>query len=245
MENYKRTIKRDEIKITPEIRNQIINQLVEQDLETIAENIRVQNDTELLHSILSGETQIYKDMKTDELKDAYIQVFGLSIEEAIYEGNLVVNGDEATEEIKNLAYENKQMAQALLDIGFTQDQVESICYGVKVTPIFTDERFKAHAIGIYTSGSKNGAQDYEEFMEGESDLSVWAPLEREKLTDLQELVESEFCSIKRNFTPHLIEQTLVKSLDDEIVTIASKAPQDVSLEDAVKAVSKSADIKIK
>jgi len=104
--------------------------------------------------------------------------------------------------------ENKMMVEALKTLGFSQEQVSSICSGAKVKPILSDENFKAFAIATFTSDSENGAQDYDNFMEGGSELSIWEPFEHRDEEDMQELLESEFDSLKHWFKPTLLNESL-------------------------------------
>ncbi|OGS70730.1 MAG: hypothetical protein A3F91_09460 [Flavobacteria bacterium RIFCSPLOWO2_12_FULL_35_11] len=71
------------LEITPAIRAKMCEMLVEEDVTNISDAVN-SGDTELLHSILSGETQIYKDMNIAELRGCYEQVFGEKVEEAAW-----------------------------------------------------------------------------------------------------------------------------------------------------------------
>jgi hypothetical protein len=126
--------------------------------------------------------------------------------------------NEKDKEIENLAFKNTMMAEALETIGFTPEQISQICSGTKVQPCFTDDKFKAYAIATFTSNSEKGAQDYDDFMEGEAELSIWEPFEYKDKEEMQELVESEFDSVKYCFTPRLVEAKnitiMIKKLDD-------------------------------
>jgi len=82
-------VKDGSLEITSEIKAQICDLLVEQDVNNIGDAYQI-GDTELIHSILSGETQIYKDMKIGDLKDAYAQVFGETVEEAVKSGVITI-----------------------------------------------------------------------------------------------------------------------------------------------------------
>jgi hypothetical protein len=126
--------------------------------------------------------------------------------------------NEKDEEIESLTFKNKMMTEALEAIGFTQEQISQICSGTKVQPCFTDNKFKAYAIATFTSNSEKGAQDYDDFMEGETELSIWEPFENKDEEEMRELVESEFDSVKYCFTPRLVEakniSVMIKKLDD-------------------------------
>jgi hypothetical protein len=126
--------------------------------------------------------------------------------------------NEKNDEIENLAFQNKMMAEALETIGFTREQISQICSGTKVQPCFTDDKFKAYAIATFTSNSDKGAQDYDNFMEGETELSIWEPFENKDKEEMRELIESEFDSVKYCFSPRLMEAkniaVMIKKLDD-------------------------------
>jgi hypothetical protein len=126
--------------------------------------------------------------------------------------------NEKDDEIESLIFENKMMAEALKTFGFTHEQISQICSGTKVQPCFTDDKFKAYAIATFTSNSEKGAQDYDDFMEGETELSIWEPFENKDEEEMRELVESEFDSVKYCFTPRLVEAknitVMIKKLDD-------------------------------
>lgn len=71
------------LEITPAIKAKMCEMLVEEDVTNISDAVN-SGDTELLHSILSGETQIYKDMNIGELRGCYEQVFGEKVEESAW-----------------------------------------------------------------------------------------------------------------------------------------------------------------
>ncbi len=113
--------------------------------------------------------------------------------------------NEKEEEIENLAFENKAMAEALKTLGFTQEQISQICSGGFMPVIINDERLKSYAVDIFTTDGKNGSQDYDNFLNGnKSSLSIWEPFENWPEEDIAEQMENTYLSLKQYFKPALV-----------------------------------------
>ena len=112
---------------------------------------------------------------------------------------------------ENLAYENKQMAKALESLGFTQEQISNICSGGFTPKIVSDEDLKAYAVGLFTSDGEDGGKDYDDLMEGKSELTAWEPFEYWPVEDVAAEVKSTYDSLKQLVTPTLVSSKKIKA----------------------------------
>lgn len=81
-----------ELEITNDIKVQICDLLIEQDISDIGEAY-LNGDTNPIYSLLSGETKNYREMSVSELCDRYKETFGQSVGEAVNAG-VITKGNE-------------------------------------------------------------------------------------------------------------------------------------------------------
>jgi len=124
-----------------------------------------------------------------------------------------LENSEKDEEIENLAYENKMMAEALVSLGFTQEQISSICSGGFVAQIATEDDLKQHAVSVFVDEESTSAQDYNDFMEENSSLTVWEPFESFGSHELARQMRYQFSALQKMLKPTLVRSA--KSEDDE------------------------------
>jgi len=105
---------------------------------------------------------------------------------------------EKDEEISNLAYENKMMAEALAKTGLTQEEISTICSGdlsnvAKTGSILiTEDDVKARVIESYTCDAENGSKDYDSYMEDDNaNLTLWEPFENYPIEWIREQISND------------------------------------------------------
>jgi len=110
---------------------------------------------------------------------------------------------EKDEEIQNLAYENKMMAESLKSLGFSQEDIGEICTGTLVptqTKISIDEnKLKAFVLESMFCNGDNRHEDYELFLENakDSNLVLRQHFKNYPIEWVQEQMKKDLESMKR------------------------------------------------
>lgn len=115
------------------------------------------------------------------------------------------------EDYEMITYENKMMAEALTTLGFTQEQISSICSGGFKPAVVNEDTIKGYVAGMFLSDVEHGEKDYEDFMSDKSELSYWFPFEDFNTQWMKEEMQKMVTSLKRLAIPRLIGAPAKKS----------------------------------